>query len=154
MKKAFFFSLLLTSLAVAAPPTQQPISVVLGPKAYRDGDVIEITEVTATSKNLEQGDSITVRGRVRLDSRNSANLCLFLTQTQGDGLEETDAGQTKEIASGLSSFELKATIKHRGALHLTLYDGKSGKPLGGTYFGTPSQMSEIAGWDVKYYLAD
>jgi hypothetical protein len=154
MKNGLFFSLLFTSLAIAAPPVQQPVSIVLGPKAYRDGDVIQITEVTATSKHLEQGDSVTIRGRVRLDSRQSANLCLFLTQTQGDGLEETDAGQTKEIASGLTAFELKATIKHRGALHLTLYDAKSGKPFGGAYFGTPAQMNEIAGWDVKYYLAD
>jgi hypothetical protein len=154
MKTAFVFVIALASLAVAAPPVQHSINVALGPKAYRDGDVIEITEVTATSNKLEQGDSLTVRGRVRLDSRSSGNLCLFLTQTRGDGLEETDPGQRKEISKGLREFELKTTIKHVGALHVTLYDSTTGKPFGGTYFGTPEQMKQIAAWDVGYYLDD
>ena len=133
---------------------QESVSVVLGPKAYRDGDVIEITEVTATSRDLEQGDSVTVRGRVRLDSRSLANLSLFVTQTEGDGQEEIDPSQSKTAARGLSPFELKVTIKHKGVLHLTLYDAKSGKPFGGTYFGTSKQMNRIGDWNVGYYLAD
>src|SRR5262249_998591 len=80
MKTTYVFAVAFASLALAAPPVQHSINVALGPKAYRDGDVIEITEVTATSDRLEQGDSITARGRVRLDSRSSGNLCLFLTQ--------------------------------------------------------------------------
>jgi hypothetical protein len=152
--KATLLALVMTSAAVAAPPVQDSVSVVLGPKAYRDGDVIEITEVTATSGNLEQGDSITVRGRVRLDSRSSASLNLLVTQTEGDGQEETDPGQSKSVSKGLSAFELKATIKHKGVLHLTLYDIKTGKPFGGTYFGTSQQMNRIGDWNVQYYLAD
>ena len=148
------FVVALTVVAMAAAPAQKSVEVVLGPKAYRDGDVIEITEVTATSGKLEQGDSVTVRGRVRLDSRSSATLSLYLTQTEGDGLEETDAAQLTEVSRGLTPFELKTTIEHRGALHLTLYDHSSGKSFGGVYFGTPSQMQQIAGWDVKYYLED
>jgi hypothetical protein len=68
MKMAFVFTMALASLALAAPPIQNSINVALGPKAYRDGDVIEITEVTATSDKLEQGDSVTARGLVRLES--------------------------------------------------------------------------------------
>ena len=131
MGKAILFTLAVAFTAIGAPPTQESVSVVLGPKAYRDGDVVEITEVTATSQNLEQGDSITVRGRVRLDSQSSAKLCLFLTQTEGDGREETDPGQAKSIDRGLTHFELSTTIKHRGALHVTLYDNQTGKPFGG-----------------------
>jgi hypothetical protein len=154
MSKALFFTLAVASTALGAPPIQESVSVVLGPKAYRDGDVIEITEVTATSKNLEQGDSITVRGRVRLDSQNGARLCLFLTQTEGDGLEETDPGQVKSIAGGITRFELTTTVKHRGALHVTLYDQRTGKPFGGTYFGTKEQVERIRDWSVRYYLAE
>jgi hypothetical protein len=143
-----------TSAALAAPPIQEPINIALGPKAYRDGDVIEISEVTATSKNLEQGDSVTVRGRVRLDSRRTASLCLFVTQTESSNSGEVDPRQCKDVNSGLTSFELKTTIKHKGALHLTLYDQKSGKPFGGVYFGTPEQMNRIADWNLQYYLAD
>src|SRR4051812_17083118 len=112
----------LTVVALAAPPGQKSVEVVLGPKAFRDGDVIEITDVTATSSKLEQGDSLTVRGRVRLESRNAASLDLYLTQTEGSGMEETEPTQWKLISRGLTTFELKTTIKHRGALHLSLYD--------------------------------
>jgi hypothetical protein len=155
MKTTLCFAIaLLTSVAFAAPPVQEPVTVALGPKAYRDGDVIEILEVTSTSKNLEQGDTITVRGNVRLDSRNAAALCLFLTQTEGNGQEETDPGQVKNVSTGQTPFELKTMIKHKGALHVTLYDQKSGKPFGGVYFGTPEQMNRISDWKVDYYLAD
>jgi len=144
----------LAMVALAAAPAQKSVEVVLGPKAFRDGDVIEITDVTATSARLEQGDSVTVRGRVRLDSSKAATLSLYLTQTEGDGLEETDATQLKDVSSGLTNFELKATIKHRGALHLSLYDLQTGKSLGGVYFGTAEQMQKIAGWDVGWMLGD
>ena len=155
MKTTVSFAIaLLTSVTFAAPPIQEPVTIALGVKAYRDGDVIEISEVTSTSKNLEQGDSITVRGRVRLDSRDTASLCLYVTQTESSSSSEVDPGQMKNISAGLTSFELKTTIKHKGALHLTLYDQKSGKPFGGVYFGTPQQMSRISDWNVQYYLAD
>jgi hypothetical protein len=154
MKATVVLTLVLTSVATAAPPIQNSISIALGPKAYRDGDVIEIIEVTATSSKLEQGDSLTVRGRARLDSRSAASLCLLVTQTEGDGLEETDPGQSKQLGRGLTEFELKATIKHKGVLHLTLYDTNSGKPFGGTYFGTVEQMNRIGNWSVQYYLSD
>ena len=154
MKSSLFVSLMLVSTALAAPPAQESVQVTLGPKAFRDGDVIEITDVAATSGKLEQGDTVTVRGRVRLDSRQAAKLCLFLTQTQGDGLEETDATQTTDVGSGLANFELKTTIKHQGYLHVTFYDSVSGKPFGGVYFGTATQMSRIADWKIDYYLTD
>jgi hypothetical protein len=144
----------LTSVAHADAPTQRPVTVELGPKAFRDGDVIQITDVTATSPRLEQGDTVTVKGRVRLDSTDRASLDLYLTQTAGDGVEETDASQTAEVERGVSEFELTITIKHRGALHLTLYRSGDGKPIGGVYFGTGEQMEAIAGWDVGYYLQD
>lgn len=146
--------LVLTSAAWAAPPKLSPVETTLGPKLYRDGDVIEITDVRATSPRLEQGDTVVVKGRVRLDSKSAANLCLYLTQTKGDGREETDATQTSAVSSGVQDFELKTTIKHRGVLHLTLYDAKTGRPFGGAYFGTAEQMKGIADWKLDYYLKD
>jgi hypothetical protein len=67
---------LATLVDAGLPPIQEPVATRLGPKAYRDGDVIEITNVTATSAKLEQGDSVTVTGRVRLSSQQAADLCL------------------------------------------------------------------------------
>lgn len=151
-KIAILGLLLVASLAVAAPPQQESVTPVLGPKLFRDGDVIEITDVTATSPRLEQGDTITVKGRARLQSRESATLSLYLTQTKGDGREETDKQQSVAVSKGLQDFELKITVKHQGVLHLTYYDLKSGQAIGGVYFGTSQQMKEIATWDLKYYL--
>ena len=64
---------------------------------------------------------------------------------------DTDPPQTLEVKRGKSEFELKLTIAHRGALHLTLYD-KSGRPFGGVYFGTAAQMRQIQDWSLDYYL--
>jgi hypothetical protein len=125
---------------------------VLGPKAFRDGDVVEITDVRATSAKLEPGDSVTVRGRIRLASQDEAQLGLYLTQTEGNDEAETDKSQTTQVKRGLAEFELKATIKHRGVLHLTLYN-KSGRPFGGVYFGTAAQMKKIEEWSLDYYLS-
>jgi hypothetical protein len=151
MKAVLVSGALISALVAVTPPTQQPASTVLGPKAFRDGDVIEITDVQATSPKLEQGDSVTVRGRVRLASQDQAQLSLYLTQTEGNGTEESDPSQTIQVQRGLRDFELKATIKHRGVLHLTLY-GESGQPFGGVYFGTAPQMKQIETWSVDYYL--
>jgi hypothetical protein len=151
MKAALLLVLLVSGSVLAAPPAQKPAPTVLGPKVFRDGDVIEITHVQATSPRLEPGDSLTVRGRVRLESQDQAQLCLFVTQTEGDGSEEVDASQTMQVKRGHGEFELKATIKHRGVLHLTFYD-RSGKPFGGVYFGTAPQMKQIESWSLDYYL--
>ena len=85
--------------AWAAPPLACSVETALGPKSYRDGDVIEITDVRATSPRLEQGDTVIVQGKVRLDSQSTGQLCLFLTQTAGDGMEETEAMQTMTAKS-------------------------------------------------------
>src|SRR5262249_48202918 len=116
MKSAMICGVMICSAALAAAPEQGDVPTVLGPKAFRDGDMIEIIDVKATSPKLEQGDSVTVRGRYRLKSRQQANLCLLLTQLEGDGWEETDKSQIKLVEQGLGSFELKTAIKHRGVL--------------------------------------
>jgi hypothetical protein len=146
---------MLWSAFATAPPVQMPAPTVLGPKAFRDGDVIEITDVHATSPRLEQGETVTVRGRFRLNSQKEAHLALYLTQTEGDGMEEVDARQTMQAHGLRGEFELTTTIAHRGMLHVTYYDPESGKPFGGVYFGTREQMKEIADWDVReWYLRD
>lgn len=138
--------------ATANEPLQRPVTVELGPKAYRDGDVVQIMKVTATSARLEQGDTVTVKGRIRLDSTADARLCLYLNQTKGDGLEETDSTQEVLVKRGRTDFELTITIKHQGVLHLTLYRTTDGKPFGGVYFGTTDQMESISGAIVRHYL--
>jgi hypothetical protein len=131
-----------------APPEQGPVVTLLGPKAYRNGDVIEIRDVQATSAKLEQGDSITVRGRFRLQSEDDAELSLYVTQTRSPVATPVDPGQTIRVEKGTGEFELKTTITHRGALHVSFYSTESGQGFGGVYFGTREQMKRIAGWKV------
>lgn len=132
-------------------PLMESVPVKLGPKAFRDGDVIQILEVESTSPELEQGDSVTVRGKYRLDSEKSAVLSLYLTQTAGDGREETEPKQTLPAVAGWHDFELSILIKHRGFLHLTFYSHEEGKPLGGVYFGTVEQMARADDRLVAHY---
>ncbi len=82
----------------------------------------------------------------------SKQLGYYLTQTEGDGLEETDAQQKTTVKNGQQNFKLMLTIKHQGAMHLSLYDLETHRPFGGVYFGTQQQMEEIADWDLRYYL--
>ena len=130
----------------------KPVKTVLGPKAFHEGDGIEITEVRATSANLEPGDSLIVRGRVQLGSRDSAEVLLSVTQNEDDrGAGDVEPSQLMQVKRGRGDFELKVTIKQRGALHVTFYD-QAGKPFGGVYFGTAAQMNEIEHWSLDYYL--
>lgn len=153
MKSIFTLAAVAILCATAfGSPIQELVPVQLGPKAFRDGDVIQIEEVRSTSPNLEQGDMVTVKGHYRLGSREAANLQLLVTQIEGDGLEETSAGQTTPASRGFKPFEVTITVKHKGYLHLTFYDAKSGKPFGGTYFGTKSQMSKAKDLTVSHYL--
>lgn len=135
----------------ATPAGQEAVPTVLGPRAFRDGDAIEITGVWANSPRLGPGGSITVRGRVRLASRDQAQLGLYVTQTSGDRKEAVDRSQVVQVKRGQGKFELQVKIKHRGVLHLTLYDDL-GRPIGGVYFGTAEQMKQIEGWSLDYYL--
>ena len=138
--------------ATVANPIQDLVPVKLGAKAFQDGDVIKIDEVRSTSPKLEQGDTVTIKGQYRLESRDTASLQLLLTQIEGNGLEESDKQQLLNVSRGFKPFEVTITVKHKGYLHLTFYDTQSGKPFGGTYFGTARQMDQAAGLSVSHYL--
>jgi hypothetical protein len=155
MNVTFAVAWTLWSAFAATVPERMPAPTVLGPKAFRDGDVIEITDVQATSPRLEQGDTAIVRGRYRLESQKNAHLALFLTQTESGGATEVDPRQTMQVDALRGEFELTTTIAHRGVLHVTFYDNESGKPFGGVYFGTRDQMEQVADWDVRsWYLRE
>ena len=73
---------------------------------------------------------------------------------QGSGKSKTDKTQRVRVSKGNGEFELKTTIRCKGALHLTFYRSSNGKPFGGVYFGTPEQMKSIEKMSVAYYLND
>ncbi len=143
--------LTITACLGAAGPELSDVSFVLGSKKFKDGDAIFIHQVRATSPKLEIGDTVVVRGRFDLQSKEKATLALYLTQTEGDGEERVSPTQRMEIKKGTGAFELVYEIKHTGALHLTFYSIPDGKPFGGVYFGTWSQMEKIKGWTLSDY---
>lgn len=134
-----------------AAPIAHEVPVKLGPKRFLDGDTVRIDSVKSTSPNLEPGDQVTVTGMYRLDSQEEATLALYLTQTEGDGSEETEPDQTVVGKRGWHEFTTVITVKHRGLLHLTFYDRESGKPFGGVYFGTPEQIDGGHNVSVDHY---
>ena len=115
----------------------------LGPQYFTDGDKIVIEQVMASSPELAVGDTVTVRGRYVLSSKDKAQLCLYLTTSDAVGAEPILASQKKDIARGSGTFELSEVIKHRGHLHLSFYPITAGRRLGTVYFGTTKQMKEI-----------
>ena len=134
-------SLLISSLS--AEVISQELDIKLASKSFLSGDAIRIDKVFSTSEGLEVGDTVSVIGKYRLDTRKNAKLFLFLTQFEGDGLEEVDPGQRILAKEGWHNFKASITIKHKGYLHLTFYDVDSGKPFGGVYFGTNKQVEAM-----------
>lgn len=120
----------------------------LGPKAFKEGDLITIEQVTATSPRLAVGDKVTVRGRYVLKSEERARLCLYLTTGDAVGAEQDFPTQDTEITKGSGSFELAEVLRHPGHLHLSFYQSPGGKRFGTVYFGTAQQMKEISDWKL------
>jgi hypothetical protein len=121
-----------------------PVSFALGPQHFTDGDQIVIEQVMASSPEMVVGDTVTVRGRYVLSSKDKAQLCLYLTTSDAVGAEPVLASQKKDIAKGSGTFELAEVVKHPGHLHLSFYPIPAGRRLGTVYFGTKQQMKEIS----------
>jgi len=122
----------------------------LGPTGFRNGDAIVIEQVSASSPNLAVGDTVVVRGHYQLGSRDKATLMLILTQTSGDGRENISPAQTVAVAKGSGPFELRYTVTHPGALHVSFYGAPREESFGGVYFGTAAQMEKIKNWAVSH----
>jgi hypothetical protein len=142
------------SITNPPPFTIQQVPFTVGPSFFQKGDLINITEVKATSPNLKNGDKVVVKGYYILASAPKASLCLFATATTGSGKSPIRPGQTINITEGQGQFELSETMDCDGYLHVTFYSISLGKPFGGLYFGTAKQMEEIKHWDVRsWYTA-
>lgn len=138
--------LLIATPLVLAGEHLAKVAFVAGPRFFQEGDKILIKEVLATSPNLAVGDKVVVRGEYRLKSRNTAQLCLFLTDEGGVGPEPVSPTQTMQAKRRSAGFELSSELKHAGALHLSFYSGS--RRCGTVYFGTEQQMKKISHWEL------
>ena len=62
------FSALSLSLAISnAQVISKNIPIKIGAKSFDEGDVISITESKSTSDKIQIGDTVTIKGKYRLD---------------------------------------------------------------------------------------
>jgi hypothetical protein len=120
----------------------------LGPQHFTGDDQIVIEQVMASSPQLAVGNTVTVRGRYVLSSKDGAQLCLYLATTHDVGAEPVLSAQKMEIRKGSGSFELTEVVKHPGHLHLSFYPIQAGRRLGTVYFGTSQQMQEMRNLEI------
>jgi hypothetical protein len=112
----------------------RPISFEVGVRDFGPRDDLVIDEVRSTDTTLSAGSLVTVRGRYRLGTRESARLYLGTTTSGTQGSDVLPEQQTR-VDRGDGSFELVHRIPAAGHLHVTYYDPNSGRPFGGLYFG-------------------
>lgn len=149
--KAISITPLLLLFMLVANADLKEVGYQIGPQLFRDGDSIKIEEVKASSSKFEIGESVRVKGTYTLESHPDAKICIFVTQTEGDGKSKILPGQQLEIMKGEGAFELSIDIKHEGYLHVTFYP-TNGSGFGGVYFGESTQMKEIKDWTLDWYL--
>ena len=147
---AILLATYLCSAISNAEVIKQDIAIQLGAKSFHEGDVVSITEVKSTSDKIEIGDTVTIKGRYRLDSKDTANLLLSVTRTKTAKAIEIDKSQMIKATKGWHEFEMSVIIKHTGLLHLTFYT-EAGKPFGGVYFGTADQTKELKQISIAHY---
>jgi hypothetical protein len=98
------------------------------------GDAIEITELWATSRQMKVGDEVVVRGRYRLQSRESARLALSLTASESGVWLRRSSTQSEMVERGTGEFDLSCEIQAAGRLHVSFYPDGFGSSFGGVYF--------------------
>jgi hypothetical protein len=131
-------------LSASAGATTQPTNDVLawhnipfqlGQKQFQNGDRVQITAVRCTAEQLQMGELMQVKGTYDLNSADEADLCLFMTATDGNGKGPIYPQQTMSVKRGHGEFVLREPITCRGWPHVSFYDKKSGENIGGVYFG-------------------
>jgi hypothetical protein len=87
---------------------------------------------------------VKVKGTYTLHSKPTATFAFYVTASApsdayGPGLE-------RKVKAGDVPFEMERPITCDGHLHLGFYDNQNGECFGTVYFGTETQMKEIATW--------
>lgn len=134
--------LVATSIALSAAEPSK-VDFIVSPQKSRNGDLIFIEEVLASSPKFAPGEKVTVRGRYEVKSVDEAKLCLFLAQSVGSTNQPMSRSQAIEIKKGSGKFELSEQIKHSGAFHVSLYR-PDGTAIATVYFGKKAQVEKAS----------
>jgi hypothetical protein len=111
----------------------------LGPKQFAGPDLIELLEVQSTSSQLEKGDTVIVKGRCRLGSRDEAKLSLSVAANGGENAADQRTLPTVTVKRGIHPFELAFTVPQEGHLKVSLHPVEGGDAIGEVSFG-PTEM--------------
>lgn len=130
--------------ATPAAATTQPtgdalawhdISFQLGQHEFQKGDRVKITSVRCSADQFQMGELLQVKGTFDLNSADEADLCLFITATDGNGTGPIYPQQTMSVKRGHGEFLLREPITCHGWPHVSFYDKQPGHNIGGVYFG-------------------
>src|SRR3954469_9759156 len=145
MKKLSLALLFVTACLNGEVPQLSQVSVNLGLQTFADGDSIVVRKVLATSPRMDVGDTVVVRGRYVLQSQESANVGLSLTQTQDFEPTKISPAANTKAERGTGDFELTFQVVHVGCLHVT-FSNPEKKSFGTVYFGTAEQLERVRGY--------
>lgn len=117
-----------------------------GKSAFRPGDSIFITSMSRTNNML------TVKLDYELDSTDEAIAALYITSAT-EKSPPFDKRQEAVVKKGRGSLTLQHPKPYAGMPHVTFYDAKTRKPIGGIYFGTEEEANASQKLDLSYMTA-
>lgn len=118
----------------------------IGKFAFRQGDRIAIT-------NVQRGNGfLTVTADYELASTAGASLSLYITSLTSTAPVKTDATQRISVTKGKGTVTLHHPDLPEGLPHLSFYDSKTRKAIGGIYFGTEAEAKRSMAMNLDYML--
>lgn len=123
------------------------VAIELGDAEFAPGDNITIESVRGTQSAISTGQTYCVQGTYTLNSKEEAELGLYVTATN-EVATPFSPRQQVTVRKGSGRFELVKTIYEPGYLHLTFYSGDDA--IGGVYFGQGQWVLRNKGWSYLH----
>lgn len=121
-----------------------------GGSSFQIGDSIEIENVLGSTEEFQVGNTYLVKGRYKLDSRDTATISVFVTATgEGEGHTGISPEQQAHVKKGMGTFELSITIPYKGWPHVSFYPNDGGNGFGGVYFGNGEWLLKEIPWSKQ-----
>lgn len=138
--------LITAQLAKPAETSAAPKAFTPGKSTFRPSDSIRIRQVQRSNGFM------TVTADYELASTDSARLSLHITSLKNKAGTKTSHTQSQTVTRGKGTVILHHPDTYEGLPHLTFYNPKTGKAIGGLYFGTPEEAAASQKLDLSYML--
>lgn len=106
-------------------------------RAFREGDAIEVRQVTGTVPKFQVGGTYRVTGVCRQHTLKSATLYVGNTAERGEPAIVPVAGSSLSmpLPPGVTEFDVTFTLRRPGLVHVTIYDMDSQDKHNNAYAG-------------------